>query len=203
MITVAAKYLETLDMKRSLLIVLILAIIPVTTTYANDKFKVIKVGMAGNGCPEATESTGNILVKQDDKSVRVISPYFALPGNMSERTFIRSKCDVAVSVKVADGYQVGIKATAKAFIDLDDASESTVELNTFFAGEKSDPKIMTFQSATYQNLELSNHPTKWSPCGADSILRMKVSATLRGKDLSQSYLRINSFGLNFEYRVCS
>ena len=136
--------------------------------------------------------------------MRIISPYFVLPGQPPLRTFIRLKCDVAVGVEVANGYQVGIKASARGFIELDDATKTTVTLDAFVAGMRSEQrKDVKFNSPTHQNFEISNDTTKWSMCGADTILRMKIGATLRGKDLGKSYLRINSFGMDFEYRTCS
>lgn len=189
-------------MKRYLLLTLLLAASPNSATLANDKIKIVDIGMAGNGCPEDTESV-KTLIKKDDTSVRIISPFFVLPGSPPLRTFIRYKCDVSIAVEVANGYQVGIKASAKAFIELHDATVSTVTLDAFFAGTRSEREKVRLNSPTHQNLEITNSKTEWSKCGADSLLRMKIAATLRGKDLGKSYLRINSFGMGFEYRACS
>jgi len=192
-------------MKRYLLLALLLSLSPISFTFANDKIKILKVGMAGNGCPEETESLNKTLIRKSDTSVRIISPFFVLPGKPPHRTFIRYKCDVGVGVEVENGYQVGIKASAKAFIELDSATNSTVTLDAFFAGSRSGSgrKEVKFDTPSYQNFEISNDTTQWSKCGVDSILRMKIAATLRGKDLGESYLRVNSFGMELESRACS
>ncbi len=195
--------LKAYNMKHYLLTALVLLASTMHPSFANDNVKIVDIGLAGNGCPEEPESMSTILIKQDDRSVRIISPHFVLPGKPPLRTLVRYKCDVAVSVEVGKGYQVGIKASAKAFIELHDASKSTVSLDAFFTGTKSKREEIKLSSPTHQNLEISNNETVWSECGADTILRMKIAATLRGKDLGQSYLRVNSFGMEFEQRACS
>lgn len=191
-------------MKHYLLTALVLLASAMHPTFASDKIKIIDIGMAGNGCPEETASTQKIIINQGSGSVHIISPYFVLPGPPPNRAFTRYKCDVAVSVEVANGYQIGTKASVNGFILLDDAAKSSeVKLNTFFAGDKSEPNEVKFDKPTLQNFELLSDAMQWSKCGANSILRMKASATLRAKQPSNSYLRVNSFGMELEYRTCS
>lgn len=195
-------------MKRHLMFALLLAASAISTPHAsditNDNVSFGKIGLAGNGCPEETESVSQTLVKLDDTSVRVIPLNFVLSSKQSARKLIRRKCDMALAVKVAKGYQIGISnAAAQSFLALDDASKSSIHLDTGFTGSEFEKEESTFESNTHQNTELLSDTTQWSMCGKDTIIRMKVSATLRTDKSQISYLRVNSFGLDFEYQACS
>ena len=191
-------------MKRHLLFALILTALASSTSYASDKVSFGKVGLAGNGCPEETELVSPALVKLDDTSLRIIPLKFVLSSKPPARSFIRKKCDVALAVKVVKGYQVGIsKASVQSFLALDDASKSSIQLDTGFTGSEFENTESKLDSAIYQNTELLSNTTQWSACGRDTIIRIKVSATLQADYMQVSYLRINGFGLDFEYRACS
>lgn len=190
-------------MKLPILFLTLLAISATSSVFANEKANFGEVGIAGNGCPEETDSISPSLVKFDADSVRVIPTQFVLSNKLSKKTLIRKKCDMALAVEVPDGYQVGISnSSMQSFLALDDDSKSSIRLEAGFTGSEFTVEESKTDSMAHQSVELSNKTTQWADCGADTIIRMKVSATLKADEAQFSYLRVNSFGLGIEYRAC-
>ena len=190
-------------MKLLTIISILLATSLTPSAFSNEKVTFGSVGFAGNGCSEGIQSTGEALVKLTNSSLQIIPQEFLLSSKQSTRTLTRKKCDIALDVSVPDGYQIGISSSSSnAYLTLDQDSSATIDLTVGFPTAMHGNEELRFTEPTQQNVRLSNNAVQWSPCGADTIIRMKVAATLRTKQTLFSYLRINSFGLNLVTRPC-
>ena len=191
-------------MKPHLLFLMALAVSANSTTFASEKPNFGEVGIAGNGCPEETDTISPSLVKFGADTIRVIPTQFVLSNKLSKKKLIRKKCDLALAVEVPDGYQIGMSnPSAQSFLTLDDSSESTVRVEAGFTGSKFEIEELQAEGLIHQSIELPNKTTQWAECGADAIIRMKVSATLKADATQFSFVRVNSFVLGIEYRACS
>ena len=190
-------------MKYSALMTVMLAASLMTTSLASNSITFGDIGFGGNGCPDTTEPDKQASVILNESALHIIPQDFFLNSGSSERSMLRKKCDVALAVNVPDDYQIGIsKVSTYAFLAQDEGSRAKIRLNAGFSGKLFTNKEAAFAEPMHQNLELSDDSIQWATCGANIIVRMKVSATLRAKKDKHSYLRVNSFGLNLEQRKC-
>ena len=185
-----------------LLVVLISAYL--TPASAIEPFKLGEVGFAGSGCPATTDTEQSTIIRLNENAISIILTEMTLLTSPLNRTFQRKKCDIALSVTVSSGYQIGIgKAKLHTFVSLDDDSKATVSLFTGFAGSEFKESTEKFTANTFKNAELSIDEKQWAACGQDMIIRAKASATIRGTHEQDSYLKVNGLFLSIVYRACS
>lgn len=140
----------------------------------------------GNGCPAGTASA---TVTHDGKAVSILfDQYIVEAGRPTNRRLDRKSCNVAVPVRVPNGYSVTVfKVDYRGFNSLPRGAQSQFNTEYFFAGAQGPLYSKTFNGPLEQDYLITNNLVAqalvWSPCGQDVILRanssMRVTSNTR------------------------
>ena len=168
---------------------------------------------AGKGCPAGSAS---VVLSSDKKTVSMLfDQYEVTAGGPGERTRTRSKCDIALSMKVPNGVSVSlVDADYRGFIDLPRGATARFTRDYFFAGERG-PRLQAKWRGTKDDDflikdRLGVFAQTWSACGANVILRSKTTASLRTRRGREAAMGVDSadfnaktvFRYSFRYRAC-
>lgn len=140
----------------------------------------------GNGCPAGTASA---TVTDDGKAVSILfDQYIVEAGRPTNRRIDRKSCNVAVPVRVPQGYSVSVfKVDYRGFNSIPRGAQSQFNAEYFFAGAQGPRYTKTFSGPIEDEYLITNNLVAqalvWSPCGQDVILRanssMRVTANTR------------------------
>jgi len=161
-----------------------------------------EVAFAGNGCPTEKHHPRYTLSRLNGQSLTIFPTQMAL-FSQADKHFVRKKCDIAIPVKVAEGYQVGISyARLQPFVALDSHASAKVSLSHGFAGSDFQQTQASYAENTHQSIMLNNADTQWAACGKDSNIRAKVSTILRSEQAKHAHIGVNWLSLGVVYRRC-
>lgn len=140
----------------------------------------------GNGCPAGTASAS---VTDDGRSVSILfDQYIVEAGRPTNRRMDRKSCNVAVPVRVPQGYSVAVfKVDYRGFNSIPRGAQSQFNAEYFFAGAQGPRYTKNFNGPLEDEYLITNNLVAqalvWSPCGQDVILRanssMRVTANTR------------------------
>jgi hypothetical protein len=163
-------------------------ILSATPALADD----IRLGVpayGGNGCPQGTASAA---LSPDRKSLSILfDQYSAEAGRSTGRKVDRKACNVAIPVHVPQGYSISLfKVDYRGFNSLPAGGRSRLNVNYFFAGQRGPTYTKEFHGEQNNNYFLTNNVAAeslvWSPCGADTNLRINsdlmVQSNASGQD---------------------
>jgi hypothetical protein len=132
----------------------------------------------GTGCPQGTASA---VLSPDRKTLSVLfDGYMAEAGYTTGRSLDRKSCNLAIPVHVPQGMSVALlRMDYRGFNDLPMGTTSRLSVDYFFAGARGPNSTRTFRGPTSDNYLVSDHLSAsslvWSPCGADTNLRINSS----------------------------
>lgn len=132
----------------------------------------------GNGCP--AESAG-ITLSPDSKALSILfDQYITEAGGTTGKRFDRKTCNLAIPVRVPQGYSVAIfQVDYRGFNALPWGARSTFNVEYFFAGSRGPRQTKTFTGPANSDYALSDQlqaeALVWTPCGADTNLRVNTS----------------------------
>lgn len=155
-------------------LIMLLTLLSVTA-YADD----IALGepeFGGTGCPEGTVST---VLSGDNKILSIIfDAYVAEAGKT--KSIARKACDIGVPVHVPQGLSFSVlKVDYRGYNFLPKGATSRMSVEYFFGGSVG-PKTSRNFSGPLDDDYLVTHKLGlnalvWSPCGKDTVLRIKSS----------------------------
>jgi hypothetical protein len=158
-------------------ILLLIAALGATSALADD----IRLGdpaYGGNGCPQGTASA---VLSPDHKALSILfDQYSAEAGRTTGRHLDRKSCNIAIPVHVPSGYSISLfQVDYRGFNSLPSGGSSRLNVDYFFAGQRGPSYSKQFNGELNQDYLVSNkligESLVWSPCGADTNLRVNSS----------------------------
>jgi len=156
----------------------LLATIVLSSAIAHaDDLRLGEPAYGGTGCPVGTVG---VAVAPDQQSITMIFDQFVAEAGDSKR-IDRKSCNVAVPIHVPNGFSVSIFAIDyRGFVSLPRGAKATLAVNYFLANDKNGVRTSkTFQgpddSEYLKSDSIGLASTVWTPCGANTILRMNSS----------------------------
>ena len=150
----------------------------------------------GTGCPLGTVSA---TLSPDAQSLSILFGAFqAEAGGTSGKTVDRKACQIAVPVRVPQGYSVSvIKIDYRGYKRLPYNASGTFDVEYFFAGRNGPAYHKNFVGAEDGNFTLNNTlvatANVWSDCGADVNLRTNTSIAVQTNQFNeQTMLTLDS-----------
>ncbi len=143
----------------------------------------------GNGCPQGTVSAS---LSPDGQELSILFDQFlAEAGPASGRTLDRKSCNISIPVTVPGGYSVSIVAVDyRGFVGLPSRRANARFTAEYFFANSRGPRLQrTFVGAQNTDYLIENDllvaAQVWSPCGAQTNMRINASIMLQNTDYSQ------------------
>lgn len=140
----------------------------------------------GNGCPQGTVSAN---LSPDNQELTILFDQFlAEAGPGVGKTIDRKSCNISIPITVPGGYSVSIvQVDYRGFIGLPSRQASArFSAEYFFAGMRGPRLQRTFMGAQDTDYLIDNRlavqAMVWSPCGAQTNLRVNASIMLSNRD---------------------
>lgn len=136
----------------------------------------------GSGCPQGTASA---TLSPDRTALSILfDEYSVEAGAINNRTFQRKSCNIAIPVKVPQGFSVSIfKTDYRGFAEVPYGGYGRLNVEYFFAGRRG-PRFRKRFYGGYNGDYLFRNKVRayamiWSPCGKDVILRTNSNIMIR------------------------
>lgn len=135
----------------------------------------------GTGCPAGTASA---VLSQDAKSLSLIFDQFVVEAGGGNRMLERKSCNVAIPVHVPQGLSVSVvNVDYRGYVSLPMQASARMTAEYFLAGSVGPRFDKVFLGKTDTDYQFSNqlnvNAIVWSPCGADTILRVNAAMLVR------------------------
>jgi hypothetical protein len=140
----------------------------------------IKLGTpsyGGTGCPAGSAS---VSLSPDRQSISMLFDQYVVEAG-GQRTIDRKNCNIAIPVKVPQGYSVSVIAIDyRGFVSLPRGSRAQLSVDYFLAGQgrgvRTSKSFMGPTSDEYLKTDrLGLEAIVWTGCGASTILRANTS----------------------------
>lgn len=131
----------------------------------------------GTGCPMGSAS---VSLSPDQKSISILFDQYVVEAGGS-RAFDRKNCNVAIPVRVPNGYSISVIALDyRGFTGLPAGGRATLSVDYFLAGQGRGTRTSkTFTGPTASDYlktdSLGLEAVVWSGCGANTILRANTT----------------------------
>ena len=165
-------------MKKYIIVTLFTSLL--STLAMADTLRLGMPGYGGNGCPGGTASA---TLSPDGSALSIIFDNFiAEAGGYTGKTMDRKACNISIPVHVPGGMSISFfQIDYRGFLSLPYGSYATFNVAYFFAGGYGPTFNRVFNGGTEDNYLINNDlnamANVWSPCGADTLLR--VNANMR------------------------
>lgn len=144
----------------------------------------ISIGMpayGGNGCPAGTASA---VLSPDAKSLSLIFDQFIVEAGGASRSLERKSCNIAIPVHVPQGFSVSVvNVDYRGYVSLPAQASARLTAEYFLAGSVGPRFDKMFIGRTDTDYNFSNrldiNAQVWSPCGADTILRVNAAMLVK------------------------
>lgn len=138
-------------------------------------------GYGGNGCPA---NTASVTLSPDAKSLSIIFDQFIVEAGGMFRSTERKTCNIAIPVHVPQGLSVSvIDVDYRGYVALPAGAQARLTAEYFLAGYLGPRFDKQFIGRTDTDYSFSNaigiQAQVWSPCGADTILRVNAAMLVR------------------------
>ncbi len=144
----------------------------------------------GTGCPSGSASAA---LSQDKKSLSIIFDQFVVEAGGHLRNMERKNCNVAIPVHVPSGYSVSvISVDYRGYVSLPAQGQARLTAEYFLAGQVGPRFDKLFLGKTDTDYTFTNklglEAVVWSPCGADTILRVNASMLAKSNRFNEEAL---------------
>jgi hypothetical protein len=152
-------------------------------------------GYGGTGCPAGTVSA---TLSSDAKSLSLLFDTYAVTvGGSTGRVTQRKSCNLAIPVRVPEGYSVSVlKIDYRGYNHLPAGASSQFNVEYFFAGGQGPRFSRTFNGVLDGDYFLTNTLVAtamvWSPCGADVNLRVNSSIKVSTRQNREAMATVDS-----------
>ncbi len=147
-------------------------------------------GYGGNGCPQGSAS---VTLSPDSTSLSILfDSYQVMTGGGGPRVD-RKSCNLSIPVRVPNGYSVSIvQIDYRGFNSLPRQASSQLAVEYFFAGSRGARTQKNFRGPLNDSFETTDRliasAQTWSPCGAETIMRVNTSMTQMGSPWGEDAL---------------
>ena len=171
-------------------LLIVAATICTNMAFADD----LRLGMpayGGNGCPNGTASA---VLSPDQKTISILFDRYSVEaGRASGRDMDRKSCNVAIPVHVPNGYSISLfQIDYRGYNNLPRGAYSRLQAEYFFAGQRGPVYEKTFNGSLNEDYNFSNtvgaQAMIWSPCGAETNLRVNSSLMTQTNSSKQQTL---------------
>ncbi len=171
------------------------------SAFAAPPVQIGRVVSGGNGCP-----AGSIDEALTDDGIAYTFNYVAEAGSPTGKRIDRKACNLAIPIRVAQGYQVSLVTVLSGFVSARAGSQIKLNHEQFFAGTRGPALAKTFTN-TQQEFRLINATSSsnmaWSACGANTNARLNTSVMAQANSrLDQTVGGIGEIRLQFVARRC-
>jgi hypothetical protein len=156
----------------------------------------LKLGIpasGGSGCPAGSVSA---TLSPDDQQLSILFDSFAASaGGDTNKTSDRKSCNIAIPVSVPPGYSVSILSIDyRGYNNLPRGATSSFSAEYFLAGQRGPRFVKDFTSANNGDFLFNNRMgvLAWTPCGAQTVLRVNASAQVRTPSWEQADIIVDS-----------
>ena len=138
-------------------------------------------GYGGNGCPA---NSASVTLSDDKKSLSIIFDQFIVEAGGMNKSLERKTCNIAIPVHVPQGYSVSvIDVDYRGYVSLPTQASARLTAEYFLAGSLGPRFDKTFTGRTDTDYTFKNdigvQAQIWSPCGADTILRVNAAMLVK------------------------
>jgi hypothetical protein len=147
-------------------------------------------GYGGNGCPQGSAS---VTLSPDSTSMSILFDSYQVATGGNGPRIDRKSCNLSIPVTVPGGYSVSIiQVDYRGFNSLPRQASSALSVEYFFAGSRGARTQKNFRGPLNENFETSDRliasALTWSPCGAQTIMRVNTSMTQMGSPWGEDAL---------------
>lgn len=141
----------------------------------------------GTGCPAGTAS---VALSPDNLSLSILFDQYVVEAG-ADKAFDRKNCNIAIPVKVPQGYSVSVFAIDyRGFIGIPSGGRAQLAVNYFLAGDGAGirtQKTFTgpFSSDYIKSDSLGLQAIVWSACGASTNLRANTTLLVQSNSRRQ------------------
>lgn len=131
----------------------------------------------GTGCPAGSAS---VALSPDQTAISILFDQYVVEAG-GRKTFDRKNCNIAIPVRVPNGYSVSVFAIDyRGFTGLPAGGRAQLNVNYFLAGDgqgiRTTKNFRGPRSSDYMTTDrLGLESIVWSGCGADTILRANTT----------------------------
>ncbi len=146
-------------------------------------------GYGGSGCPS---NTASVTLAPDQKSLSILfDQYLVEAGANTGKRLDRKSCNIAIPVHVPQGYSISVfQVDYRGFTALPGGARGQFNVENFFAGRQGPRQTKTFYGPSNQDYlltdNLSAEALVWTPCGADTNLRINTSMMVQTNNRYES-----------------
>lgn len=138
-------------------------------------------GYGGNGCPA---NSASVTLSDDKKSLSIIFDQFIVEAGGMNKTIERKTCNIAIPVHVPQGFSISIiDVDYRGYVSLPSQASARLTAEYFLAGSLGPRFDKTFVGRTDTDYTFNNaigiQAQIWSPCGADTILRVNAAMLVK------------------------
>ena len=138
-------------------------------------------GYGGNGCPA---NSASVTLSDDAKSLSIIFDQFIVEAGGANKNLERKSCNIAIPVHVPQGLSVSvIDVDYRGYVSLPTQASARLTAEYFLAGSLGPRFDKTFIGRTDTDYTFKNSigvsAQVWSPCGADTILRVNAAMLVK------------------------
>ena len=138
-------------------------------------------GYGGNGCPA---NSASVTLSDDKKSLSIIFDQFIVEAGGMNKTIERKTCNIAIPVHVPQGFSISIiDVDYRGYVSLPVQASARLTAEYFLAGSLGPRFDKTFVGRTDTDYTFNNaigvQAQIWSPCGADTILRVNAAMLVK------------------------
>lgn len=132
----------------------------------------------GTGCPSGS---AGVTLSPDAKSLSILfDQYIVEAGGYSGKRLDRKSCNLAIPVRVPEGYSISIfQVDYRGFASIPSGGRGQFNVEYFFAGSRGPRQVKNFYGPSDREYALTDRLAAeamvWSPCGADTNLRVNTS----------------------------
>ncbi len=146
-------------------------------SFAAEKMTLGQPEYGGTGCPMGSVSA--VLAPGQEALSLLFDQYVVSAGQSAGKKLDRKSCNVVIPVTVPQGYSVGIfKVDYRGFASIPRGANGSLNIEYFFAGARGPimrtPFVNTQQDYLVSH-ELQTEAVVWTPCGANTNLRINSS----------------------------
>jgi hypothetical protein len=165
-----------------------LVVLAAQASLANDDIQLGEPEYGGTGCPAGSAS---VALSPDQKTLSILfDQYVVEAGGETGRVLDRKGCNIAIPVKVPQGYSISLfKVDYRGFNFLPRSAQSRFNVEYFFAGSRGPSASRMFNGPVQDNYTFTNNliaeALVWSACGANTNLRVNSSMMVRTNSSNQ------------------
>ncbi|MBF0312611.1 MAG: DUF4360 domain-containing protein [Oligoflexia bacterium] len=143
-------------------------------------------GYGGTGCPAGS---ADITLSPDRTSLSILfDQYVAAAGGITGASFDRKTCNIAIPVRVPQGYSISIfKIDYRGYVNVPFGGEARFNVEYFFAGRRGPTQMKTFSGPTDRDYLLTSNiaasAVVWSGCG--ETVNLRVNSAMLAKSNSR------------------